>query len=146
MTTVAPLLQDASLIWGVLGIVGPGESDDSNPFTIEAIAGGTHFGNPVPIVEAIHSLVTDWALTETVGAFRQAASAAGHDPAVLPIVLRVNGSLSETAQGDEATVVGSPEQAAEAIPRLAELGVTEILWSMDLPLEEQLGLLGQLVG
>lgn len=85
------------------------------------------------------------ALTETVGAFRKAASDAGHDPAVLPIVLRVNGSLSETAQGDEATVVGSPAQAAEAIPRLAELGVTEILWSMDLPLEEQLGLLGQLV-
>ncbi|MFC7622288.1 LLM class flavin-dependent oxidoreductase [Microlunatus sp. GCM10028923] len=86
------------------------------------------------------------ALTETAGAFREAASAAGHDPAVLPIVLRVNASLTETAQGTEATVVGSPEQVAEAIPRLAELGVTEILWSMDLPVDDQLGLLGQLVG
>ena len=94
MTTVAPLLQDASLIWGVLGIVGPGESDDSNPFTIEAIAGGTHFGNPVPIVEAIHSLVTDWALTETVG----------WEVREVPIRLRVSANDGESHAQAEAAL------------------------------------------
>lgn len=86
------------------------------------------------------------ALTETVTAFRAAATEAGQDAAALPIVLRVNESLSESPQGDEPTVVGSPDQVAEAIPRLEELGVTEILWSMDIPVEDQLGLLGRLVG
>ncbi len=85
------------------------------------------------------------ALTAGIEQFHQAARDAGHDPASLPIALRVNGRITEQAQGTEPTVIGSPDQIAEALPKLEQLGVTEVFWSMDLPIDEQLELLGRLV-
>ncbi len=83
-------------------------------------------------------------LTAGIEQFQQAARDAGRDPAELPIALRVNGRITEQPQGTEPTVVGSPDQIAEALPKLALLGVNEVFWSMDLPIDDQLGLLAQL--
>lgn len=58
----APALQEASLTWGTLGFVAPGESEE--PFDIEAIA-GTNFGNPVPVIEVVRSLLIDGAQAAT---------------------------------------------------------------------------------
>ncbi|WP_152360386.1 LLM class flavin-dependent oxidoreductase [Microlunatus speluncae] len=85
------------------------------------------------------------ALTAGIDGFHQAARDAGRDPATLPIVLRVNGRITEQAQGTEPTVIGSPDQIAEALAKLEGLGVTEVFWSMDLPIDEQLELIGRLI-
>ena len=86
------------------------------------------------------------ALAAAVGQFHDAVRDAGGDPSDRPIVLRVNDNLTKKPNGDEPTLAGSPDQVADAIPRLEELGVTEILWSMTVPVDEQLELMSQLVG
>lgn len=60
-------------------------------------------------------------------------------------MLRVNEAIAERPNGTEATPVGSPEQVAEALPRLAELGVTEVLWAMQIPVDEQLARMERLI-
>jgi probable F420-dependent oxidoreductase len=91
-----------------------------------------------------HWLGWDMAIS-TIATFRAAAEAAGHDPAGLPVVLRVHGALTQAAAGTEPTLTGSPEQAADAFPRLEELGVSEVTWAMQTPIEEQLDRMRQLV-
>lgn len=87
------------------------------------------------------------ALEGTVEAFRAAAAEAGHDPATLPVVVRVNQFPAAEPTADGASPTGSPDQIAEAIPRLARIGVTELLWNLDEgPVEEQLARLTELVG
>jgi probable F420-dependent oxidoreductase len=86
------------------------------------------------------------ALEGTVQAFRAAAAEAGHDPATLPVVVRINQFPTAEPTADGASPTGSPEQIAEAIPRLEGIGVTELLWTFDGPVEEQLPRLTQLVG
>jgi probable F420-dependent oxidoreductase len=87
------------------------------------------------------------ALEGTVQAFRAAATEAGHDPATLPVVVRVNQFPAAEPTDDGPSPTGSPEQIAEAIPRLERIGVTELLWNFDEgPVEEQLPRLTELVG
>jgi probable F420-dependent oxidoreductase len=62
--------------------------------------------------------------------FRRAAEAAGHDPAVLPVVLRVNGPITETPRGDRQPLTGSVDQIIDELPDLEDLGITEVFWSM----------------
>jgi probable F420-dependent oxidoreductase len=86
------------------------------------------------------------ALEGTIQAFRIAADQAGCDPADLRVVVAVNEPLTDTPAGGEASLTGSPEQAAEAFPRLERLGVSGIRWAMaGVPVEEQLGLMERLV-
>lgn len=78
------------------------------------------------------------ALEGAVTAFRDAAREAGRDPDELPVVLRVNDPFTDSPAGGEASVAGSPEQVAEALPRLERLGVTEVFWGMEFQAAEQL--------
>jgi probable F420-dependent oxidoreductase len=87
------------------------------------------------------------ALEGTVQAFRAEAAEAGHDPATLPVVVRVNQFPAAAPTADGASPTGSTEQIAEAIPRLERIGVTELLWNLDEgPVEEQLRRLAELTG
>lgn len=85
------------------------------------------------------------ALTAGIGLFQQEARDAGRDPADLPIALRVNGNITDRPRGTEASPIGSPDQIAEALPKLERLGVTEVFWAMDLPIDEQLEQVARLV-
>ncbi|GAA5124174.1 TIGR03619 family F420-dependent LLM class oxidoreductase [Pseudonocardia adelaidensis] len=87
------------------------------------------------------------ALEGTVQAYRAAAAEAGHDPATLPVVVRVNQFPAAAPTADGASPTGSPDQIAEAIPRLERVGVTELLWNLDEgPVDEQLSRLAELAG
>lgn len=83
-------------------------------------------------------------LEGTVDAYRRAVAEAGRDFSE-EVVLRVNGPLTDGPEGDEETLAGSPEQAAEALSRLERIGVSEVFWSMHVPVEEQLDLMARLV-
>jgi probable F420-dependent oxidoreductase len=63
-------------------------------------------------------------------AYRTAATDAGHDPAKLPVVLMVNGTVTEKSVDDAGPLTGSPAQIAEQLPRLTELGIDHVIWNM----------------
>jgi probable F420-dependent oxidoreductase len=87
------------------------------------------------------------ALEGTVQAYRATAAEAGHDPAALPVVVRVNQFPAAQPSADGASPTGSPAQILEAIPRLERIGVTEVLWNVDEgPVEDQLPRLAELTG
>jgi probable F420-dependent oxidoreductase len=87
------------------------------------------------------------ALEGTVQAYRATAAEAGHDPATLPVIVRVNQFPAAQPSADGASPTGSPDQILEAIPRLERIGVTEVLWNLDEgPVEDQLPRLAELTG
>jgi alkanesulfonate monooxygenase SsuD/methylene tetrahydromethanopterin reductase-like flavin-dependent oxidoreductase (luciferase family) len=90
-------------------------------------------------------VIIDWDSIEAmIVAFRAAATTAGHDSGTLPIVLQVNGSLTNKPVAEHGPLLGSPEQVNEDLDRAARLGVGHVMWNTfpDNPLE-QLPLLAQ---
>ncbi len=89
----------------------------------------------------LNSLAPSWeALEAAVGAFREAARAAGHDPATLPVVVRANTALGEEMMEERPPLGGSPEQVSEDLERLRQLEVDELFFDMNrfsIPVEEQ---------
>lgn len=79
----------------------------------------------------IHPVLSTWeALHGLIQAFRRAAEAAGHDPATLPIVVRVNGAITSRPSAAPAPMTGTIAQVSEDIDRLAALGVGHVFWFM----------------
>lgn len=70
-------------------------------------------------------------LGAAISTFREAEQKAGREPGSLPIVVRVNNSLTDEPLDERGLLGGSVEQVAEELPRLEELGVDEVFWSMD---------------
>jgi probable F420-dependent oxidoreductase len=81
---------------------------------------------------------------ESIAVFRGAASAAGHDPDALPIMLQVNGNVTEDPVHEPAPLLGSPEQVAADLERAAELRVGHVYWHFDADPLPSLPLLAQL--
>jgi len=90
-------------------------------------------------------VIFDWdTIHEAVETFRAAASAAGHDPDTLPIMLQVNGNVTTEPLDERGPLLGSPEQVAADLDQAAELGAEHVYWnSNDDPLS-QLPLLAEL--
>jgi probable F420-dependent oxidoreductase len=91
-------------------------------------------------------VIFDWdTVVEAVKTFRAAATVAGHDPATLPIMLQVNGSVTEESLDERGPLLGSPEQVAGDLERAVELGVQHVYWnSVDGDPATQLPLLARL--
>lgn len=75
-----------------------------------------------------------WDMLETtIKGFRAMAEDAGHDPDSLPVVVQVNGVVSdspgEAGDDERAPLTGSVEQVAEDVERLASLPVRHVLWA-----------------
>lgn len=90
-------------------------------------------------------VVFSWdGLRDSLAAYRRAATAAGHDPATLPLAVQVNGAVSLGAHDDErAPLTGSVEQVADDLVELDRLGVDDVHWAMIDP-DEQLEVLSRL--
>lgn len=91
-------------------------------------------------------VIFDWdSVAETIKVFRAAATAAGRDPATLPIMLQVNGNLTEESLDERGPLLGSPEQVADDLERAAGIGVEHVFWnSVDGDPAAQLPLLARL--
>lgn len=86
-------------------------------------------------------------LVAAVARFRTAARDSGRDPASLPVVVRVNTPITDTAiTGRRPFLGGSPEQIVADLWRLAELGVDHVLFTnvAQPPLDDQVRLLDRL--
>lgn len=93
----------------------------------------------------LNTIMMTWEMFEgSVAMFRDAAGKAGHDPATLPVVVRVNGKLSPSPVDDREPLTGSVEQVLEDLARVARSGVDHVMWGSAEDVDQQLGLLAQL--
>ena len=90
-------------------------------------------------------MIFDWdTVRQSIAVFRDAARAAGHDVDALPVMLQVNGDLTEAPLDERGPLLGSPEQVATDLEEAARLGVEHVYWHFFtdplglLPLLEQL--------
>src|SRR5918999_6575583 len=85
------------------------------------------------------------ALGEFIQTFRRAAESAGHDPGVLPVVVRVNGPITERALDERAPLTGSVDQVLDDLARLETFGVNEVMWSMGTKPDRQIAAMERLI-
>ena len=89
-------------------------------------------------------------LSKTVNNFRDLVQRAGRNPDQLKWILRVHNSLSEERATEPHPLLGgTPQQAAEDLPRLKEIGIDHVFYDMNhpaqVPIDTQLLLLRRLV-
>src|SRR6266702_1249717 len=90
-------------------------------------------------------------LSQTINYFRDMVRKADRNPDEMKWILRVHNALDgEKAAEPRALLGGTPEQAAEDLPRLKELGIDHVFYDMNhpaqVPISAQLVLLRRLVG
>jgi probable F420-dependent oxidoreductase len=90
-------------------------------------------------------ILMTWEMLEgSVAMFRAAAEQAGHGS--LPIVVKVNGTVTTAPVDDRAPLTGGVEQVVEDLDRLRALGIDHVSWTMDTEPEEQLAVLAGVLG
>lgn len=94
----------------------------------------------------LNPIMMGWEMLDgSVSAFRAAAEQAGHDPASLPVVLRVNGSVTpKSATGERGPLTGGIEQVLADLERARTAGVDHVFWAMDTEPEQQLEAMSEL--
>ena len=82
-------------------------------------------------------VIFDWdTVRDTVKTFRAAAGAAGIDPDTLPVMLQVNGNVTEEPLDERGPLTGSLDQVATDLDEAAKLGVEHVYWHPDEPLRQ----------
>jgi probable F420-dependent oxidoreductase len=81
----------------------------------------------------------DFALTT----FRAAAEKAGHES--LPVVLKVNGSVTPSPVDTREPLTGGVEQVLEDLDRVRAAGIDHVAWVMDTDPDEQLAVMADLL-
>jgi len=89
-------------------------------------------------------------LSQTINNFRDMVRKADRNPDEMKWILRVHNVLDEEKAAEpRALLGGAPEQAAEDLPRLKELGIDHVFYDMNhpahVPINTQLALLRRLV-
>lgn len=77
-------------------------------------------------------------LRELVATFRGAAAAAGHDPGSLPVVVQVNGKITDGPVTDRQPLTGPADEVAGDLEHLRAVDIQHVVWNMFSPPDEQL--------
>jgi hypothetical protein len=78
-------------------------------------------------------------LQNAIRTFRRSAVNAGHDPGSLPVVVRINGSITaKSSTSEQAPLTGTVAQVADDLAELEALDVDQVFWQMDTDPDEQL--------
>jgi probable F420-dependent oxidoreductase len=85
-------------------------------------------------------------LDDTITTFVAAAEKAGHDPESLPVVVRVNGTVTASPVDERAPLTGGVEQVREDLARVGAAGADHVFWTMDTEPEQQLEVMAELLG
>ncbi len=90
-------------------------------------------------------VIFDWGTVRaTVADFRAAAAAAGHDADSLPIMLQVNGNVTDEPVDERGPLLGSVDQVAGDLELAEDLGIEHVYWNTAGEPLAQLPLLAQL--
>lgn len=89
-------------------------------------------------------------LSQTINNFHDMVRRASRNPKEIMLILRVHNPLQKEKATDPRPLLGgTPEQAAEDLPRLRELGIDHVFYDMNhpakIPIDTQLALLKRLV-
>ena len=88
-------------------------------------------------------------LSQTINNFRDMVRRAGRNPGEIMWILRVHNPLTEKAREPRPLLGGTPQQAAEDLPRLKGIGIDHVFYDMNhpaqVPIDTQLLLLRRLV-
>lgn len=93
-------------------------------------------------------VIFDWeSVAGTIATFRKAEAGAGYEPGSLPVLLQVNGTISDQALDERAPLLGSVDQVATDLERAESHGVSHVYWNSltEDPLE-QIPFIAQLRG
>lgn len=93
----------------------------------------------------LNPIMMTWEMLEgALAMFRAAADKAGHES--LPVVLKVNGSVTPSSVDIREPLTGGVEQVLEDLDRVRAAGVDHVAWAMmDTDPDEQLAVLADLV-
>lgn len=93
----------------------------------------------------LNPIMMTWELLyDAISKFRMGAERAGHDPESLPVVVRVNGSVTKSPSGERQPLTGGVEQVLDDLERLRTAGADHVFWAMDTEPEEQLAVMAEL--
>ena len=110
--------------------IGPKPVRPGGPTLIVGAGAPTAVDRAARLGAGLTLVIFDWdSVLATIEAFRAAAAAAGRDPATLPIMLQVNGNLTEESLDRRDPLLGSPEQVADDLERAAGMGVQHVYWN-----------------
>ncbi len=84
-------------------------------------------------------------LREVVAAFRTSAAAAGHDPGSLPVVVQVNGKITDRPMTARQPLTGPVDDVAADLERMQALNIQHVVWNMFSPPDEQLEAMRRLI-
>ncbi|TDD22916.1 TIGR03619 family F420-dependent LLM class oxidoreductase [Kribbella turkmenica] len=89
-------------------------------------------------------IIMTWEMFDAgVATFRAAAEKAGHD--TLPIIVKVNGTVTASSSDARGPLTGGVEQVLEDLERLRGAGIDHVVWTMDTDPADQLGVLADLL-
>jgi probable F420-dependent oxidoreductase len=93
----------------------------------------------------LNPIMMTWELlNDAISKFRMGAERAGHDPQSLPVVVRVNGSVTTSPSSQRQPLTGGVGQVLEDLQRLRAVGADHVFWAMDTEPEEQLAVMAEL--
>ena len=125
--------------------IGPKPVRPGGPSVVVGAASPRAFERAGRLGLGLTLVIFDWdTVRESIASFRAAAGAAGHEPDALPVMLQVNGNVTEHPVHQAAPLLGSPEQVAADLEKAAKLGVGHVYWHFDHNPLRSLPLLGQL--
>ena len=125
--------------------IGPKPVRPEGPSVVVGAASPQALGRAGRLGLGVTLVIFDWdAVRQSIATFRAAAAAAGHEPDALPVMLQVNGNVTEDPVDEAAPLVGSPEQVKADLDKAAKLGIGHVYWHFDDDPLRSLPLLAQL--
>jgi Luciferase-like monooxygenase len=126
--------------------IGPKPVQTGGPRLLGGAGSPQGMGRAVRLGLGLTTVVFAWeGLRDTISAFRQAAEAAGRDPYSLPVVLHVNGSVTNKPLDERAPLTGSVEQVAGDLSEVNSLSADHVFWYHYEDPDEQLGAMERLL-
>lgn len=110
--------------------IGPKPRRPGGPALIIGSAAPTAVARAARLGAGLTLVIVDWqSVGRTIATFREAEAGAGYEPGSLPVLLQVNGTISEKALEERGPLLGSVGQVAEDLERAASLGVSQVYWN-----------------
>lgn len=129
--------------------IGPKPVQTGGPPVVIGAQAPAAIARAARLADGFNPIAVSWEmLQESIDLFTAHAGELGRDPRRLLIILRANGPVSLEPMRERPMLGGSPEQIAEDIPLVRELGVDHLFFDLNTAsatVDDQIELLGPLI-